>query len=174
MHSQWLNTGSNTPLVQLSTLDRHSLVRDSSHRGRQRCQRVLSICFCFTISVTLSPTLSQVACFQGTDIDSLFFSHKVLSFQETVASHLLFNISVWGVSGCCCYRVCYRDWGFSDLHEKQFVCSIEYLMIVGAQWWCSGQHCRLRFPAGAGSCSVDFACSPCCVRLPPTIQRNAR
>lgn len=64
----------------------------------------------------------------------LVFPTTKRCFQETVASHSPFNISVWGVSACCCYRLCCRDWGFGDTHEKQFACCMGYLRIVGTQF----------------------------------------
>lgn len=137
------------PLAQLSTLDinRHFLVRDkhlSPRWGRQRCQCVLSL----SLSLSVSLSLSLCACLSvsfnfhvlpGALILTACFSPKVLSFLETVAFHLLFNISLWGVSGCCCYRVCYRDWGFGDLHEKQCVCCMEAdvkaFELKSSFWW---------------------------------------
>lgn len=115
-------TGSNTPSV-LATLDidRHSCVREGAHRVRQRCQRALSLSLSVSPSLSLSLQLFLVLHASRTLIlTACFFPYKVLSFRETVTSHLLFNISVWGVSGCCCHRVCHRDWGFSASHEKQF------------------------------------------------------
>lgn len=89
----------------------------------------------------------------------VFSFYKVLSFQETVASHLQFNISVWGVSWCCCYRGCHRDWGFSDLHEKLFMCSTECLRIAGEQ---SGQHGGVVVGTVAFDCQQRQDIPECC------------
>lgn len=66
------------------------------------------------LSVCLS--LCSLVCFQSPDIDSLFFPQSA-DFPETVAFHLLFNISGWGVPRCCWYS----DWGSGDLHEWKLI-----------------------------------------------------
>lgn len=89
-------------LAQLSTSDthRHSLVRDehlNPQRGRLRCQRVLSISFCFSISVTVSLSLSSFMCFQAADIDGLFFPTKCWVFERLSLSicYLIFQCEVF-------------------------------------------------------------------------------